>query len=511
MRTANVEGAAVPRERILVVDDDDDVRASLTRQLQGEYEVDAATCGQEAIARLQAGTYDAVIADLRMPDIDGIEVLEHARAADPETVRILLTGHVDEHARHATRQRGAPFKVGKPWHDDLEVTLRRALEYRDIKRQLASSVADALAVAGIDDDFSGADGLSEIAQVLTRRALDLQGVATCGVTLDLCGRRRVLAGSVEPDPGDPAGDEPWALDEALSEDGTARFCARGAGASTRDILLFMVERARRWSGEDPTTRLARKAAADPSARDRLSAISRRAALGSMTSALVHELASLVQSMQGSVYELDFLARERLADDPEAIECLDNANETARRMLSLFRAMRSFVRSDERTHRPCSVESLVSRAVALCGSYVNAHTNLRVSQIPDATIHVNEPLFLQVLVSLLRNAADVSPKEGHLDLEIQLAADRVRFSVTDDGAGVPADRVGALFEPFSTTKADDAGAGLGLAIAAEIVREHGGTIDYEAAAERGARFIVTMPLAKAAEADELSARGQAIQR
>jgi len=104
------------------------------------------------------------------------------------------------------------------------------------------------------------------------------------------------------------------------------------------------------------------------------------------------------------------------------------------------------------------------------------------------------LFLQVLVNLLRNAADASPRGGAVDLEVKLSEDQaIVISVTDDGPGVDESIGETAFAPFVTTKSESDGAGLGLAIAAEVVETHGGSIRYERADKRGARFIVSMPL------------------
>lgn len=69
---------------------------------------------------------------------------------------------------------------------------------------------------------------------------------------------------------------------------------------------------------------------------------------------------------------------------------------------------------------------------------------------------------------------------------------IQVSVTDNGAGVAADVVPRLFTPFSGTK--EGGKGLGLAITAKIIEEHGGLIAYDAPPEGGARFSVYLPVA-----------------
>jgi len=147
--------APLKRARILIVDDDEAVRESLHDELVDEYEVETAAGGREAIERLVRGVYDVVISDLRMPDVGGVEVLERARGLHPEAVRILLTGFLDEDARQATLREDAPFKIGKPWHGTIEVTLKRALEHREITRRMTRQMAE---LGRIDLVVNGAAG-----------------------------------------------------------------------------------------------------------------------------------------------------------------------------------------------------------------------------------------------------------------------------------------------------------------------------------------------------------------
>ncbi len=102
---------------------------------------------------------------------------------------------------------------------------------------------------------------------------------------------------------------------------------------------------------------------------------------------------------------------------------------------------------------------------------------------------------EVLVNLLVNARDAAlanhknEKGGHVWIEAKLdAADRsVMFTVRDDGAGIPADQVERVFEPYFTTKAK--GTGLGLAIVKHNAELYGGSVRAESELGKGARFIV----------------------
>ena len=78
--------------RILVVDDERGMREFLDILLTGEgYEVSLAVSGQEAFHHLEEARFDLVISDIRMKDIDGIQVLKKAKAIDPDTVVLMIS------------------------------------------------------------------------------------------------------------------------------------------------------------------------------------------------------------------------------------------------------------------------------------------------------------------------------------------------------------------------------------------------------------------------------------
>lgn len=86
--------AILPGARILVVDDEPGIRRTLTQLFtRMGYNAAEATTGQEALALIAKDGFDLVILDIRMPDMDGTDVLKAARPLAPDTVFILLTGH----------------------------------------------------------------------------------------------------------------------------------------------------------------------------------------------------------------------------------------------------------------------------------------------------------------------------------------------------------------------------------------------------------------------------------
>ncbi|HEY1718766.1 MAG TPA: ATP-binding protein [Verrucomicrobiae bacterium] len=98
---------------------------------------------------------------------------------------------------------------------------------------------------------------------------------------------------------------------------------------------------------------------------------------------------------------------------------------------------------------------------------------------------------QVLVNLVKNAAQAMTNGGTLTLQTGENADAVWVSVMDTGGGIPQEQINRIFEPFYTTKKK--GSGLGLMIVQRIVRAHDGKIELESHVGRGTTFRIWLPL------------------
>ncbi len=110
------------------------------------------------------------------------------------------------------------------------------------------------------------------------------------------------------------------------------------------------------------------------------------------------------------------------------------------------------------------------------------------------------LLTEALVQLTLNAIQASPKQGRVTLSCAVTPDALALVVEDTGEGIPADKLGGLFQRFHWTGgADDrktGGMGLGLFIAKTAIDAHGGTIMAESRDGAGTRMTVSLPVAKA---------------
>jgi len=470
--------------RILIVDDDDHVRDALVDELSPTYTVEAVGSGTEAFDALATQQYDVVISDLKMPDHDGIEVLEFAREHQrPDAVRVLLTGYLDERAQRALMRPDAPYKVGKPWHDEIEVVVRRALEQRDVARRLAASVNDALSMSNFDDELAKTDTPIELSEAVVRRALAVEGVTAAATVVRTDDTEHPFTGGTVPREG-PG----WFLDLPIDAEGDLRLRARGVGDSACQLVSYMAHRAQRRCG------VLEARVSAPSAGNggsRMNRLMRQATVGALTSSLLHDLASTMQTMTVALNEIQMIAADG-GDAPGLQEAVDEASMAGDEAVQLFVTMRKFIRGAEVSNKPVKTKKLVERAVRLAGGYVREKCKLDVSEIADATVMIAEPLFLQVLVNLLRNAANASPTTGTVDMKCRVVGNEVVFSVCDDGPGVSAEIGEIMFEPFASGTPE--GTGLGLAISAHVMQLVHGRLSYRREPERGACFTAVLPLA-----------------
>jgi len=121
--------------RILIVDDDPAVLASMKRVFRKEnYAIETAANGKEALACMQQQPFQLIISDHMMPGMTGAELLQRVREQFPDTIRIMLTGHADTTAIMGAIKEGAVYRfILKPAQDDdLRVTVALALEQFDI-------------------------------------------------------------------------------------------------------------------------------------------------------------------------------------------------------------------------------------------------------------------------------------------------------------------------------------------------------------------------------------------
>ncbi len=131
-----------------------------------------------------------------------------------------------------------------------------------------------------------------------------------------------------------------------------------------------------------------------------------------------------------------------------------------------------------------------------------HIDLRETIADDLTVQGDIDLLIRLFLNLLDNAIKYTPDGGKVTVTAQVKHQQVEIVISDTGPGIPAEHLPHLFERFYRVEGDRArlqpgsgqgGAGLGLAIAYEIARAHGGQLRVESLPNQGATFVLQLPI------------------
>ncbi len=133
---AGIMARAEHRSTLLVVDDEKDITASLADLFRLDYKVITAATAMEALTILKQQEVSVIVADQRMPEMTGSELLAKASALEPDTVRILLTGYADiEAVVKAVNEGNIFFYLTKPWSNkEIQTVVARAVEHNFLLR-----------------------------------------------------------------------------------------------------------------------------------------------------------------------------------------------------------------------------------------------------------------------------------------------------------------------------------------------------------------------------------------
>ncbi len=215
--------------------------------------------------------------------------------------------------------------------------------------------------------------------------------------------------------------------------------------------------------------------------------------------LAHEIKNPLTPIQLSAERLEMKLADRLSR--EDAETLRRATETIVSQVSALKAMVDDFRDYARLPAPAparlDLNALVRDVLALYENSSVPITKRLYEGLP--AVWADGAQIRQVIHNLVQNAQDALENARQsgpaIEVRTELAGDKVRLAVSDNGAGFPEELMARIFEPYVTSK--PRGTGLGLAIVKKIVDEHQGSVAIENRPTRGASVSVFLPLAKAA--------------
>jgi PAS domain S-box-containing protein len=512
---------------LLYVDDDDALLELFQRvfEASGEIRVDTALSGPEALRKIEANHYDAVVSDYQMPGMTGIELVRRLRRAKNKIPFVIYThqGMVDV-AIEALNE-GVDFFVLKDINlaaqrVDIAHKIRQAVRLRRAERSLAEAERQAhignwtydfetrtiewseemyrlfdLPPDALQPDYDALVGLFEPEDRIEFETV-IQSLEK-GTPVTWVGRTRASDGSVRHlrtimtvrnDNGENTGSifgttqditnlkqaEGWALQYA--EDLFRRN-------QELDRLQEELRETNRWL--------------DKTVEERTREVDR---LLRQKDEFIAQLGHDLRTPLTPIIGLLPYIRQR-ETDPELADLLGILIEDAEQLKDLVEKVLALARLD-RISRSGGTDDLVlsrevDRAIAIYRYLVDRSGVTVVNEIPEDLRMVGDRELLRSIVdNLFTNALKYTPPGGSVTLTGQLMGDEVTLSVSDTGVGIEPDAIERIFDEFYTvdpsrTRGDSHG--LGLAIVRRLVRQLGGSVQAESPGRgQGSTFRVTLP-------------------
>ncbi len=216
---------------------------------------------------------------------------------------------------------------------------------------------------------------------------------------------------------------------------------------------------------------------------------RLSALGQLSAGLAHEIRNPLASIEGAAVVLQ---RESPSEE-RRLEFLDIIQKESRRLDGLLTRFLKFAKPPEPDLRPVEIDTLLDSVMTLVRHAAGVRRlEFRKSVRADMpAIECDPEQMEQVILNLVLNAVHAMPEGGTVVLAARREEGGVTIDVEDEGAGIPRDDVERVFDPFFTTK--DRGTGLGLSVADQLVRQHGGTLTISRNSPKGATFRISLPV------------------
>jgi signal transduction histidine kinase len=208
----------------------------------------------------------------------------------------------------------------------------------------------------------------------------------------------------------------------------------------------------------------------------------------------HELRSPLTSIQGFAQALlDGTAADEATRVKAAGIIAVEAGRLRRQVDELLELSRIQAGQDTMAHEPVDLDEVLARVAAIYGIQADEkRIELIVDAPPGLTIMGDADRLEQVFNNLLDNAIKNSPSDSTVKLTSVRLDGWINTTIADNGPGIPADHLPHVFQRFYQVPGVRTGVGLGLAIAQEIVRAHGGHITVCSSFGEGAKFIVSLP-------------------
>ena len=497
--------------KILIVDDEELIVKLLSMSLRSDgYETLSAYSGQQGLAVFKSESPDIVITDIKMPGMDGLELLKNIKEIDPEKEVIIVTGHGDIDSTITALQYGASDFINKPVRDDaLAIALERAKSKINLRKKLKDyttnleiKIAEATEELRRKSDFqkllikSSHDAIiafnhewkvvvynPEAARIFGEAPKDVRNK----MTIDELYTPRIA--NIFKNKFRNEKDQkvlPWKENIIKTKDGRhipVRYTSdtlfeNGQFVGTVNFFQDLTE----------IKRLEKE----------LVQSERMAAVGQTVSGLAHYVKNILVGLKGGSYVVDVGIQK---NDTEKLKAgWETIKKNIKRAGDLTQDLLTYSKQREPEMETCSPNEIVEEITELLNDFATSK-GIRLTKKLDTGIGeiLADPKTIHhSLLNIIHNAIDACMEDENIskkhEVTIKTYKDEnnmICFEVRDNGCGMDDDTRKQLFTPLFSSKGGK-GTGLGLLVTGKLIEEHKGSIDIETSPGKGSTFRIKLP-------------------
>jgi PAS domain S-box-containing protein len=505
--------------KILIVDDEARMRDSLKVLLSNEgYNIQTGCNGREAIECLNKDSYDIVLLDMIMPDMNGYQVMDFIKGRHPDTPVIIMTGHASVDSAVECLKSGAHDYLRKPFDfEQLLARVKNAIDQIKLKKEnelvngrlevteqryqyLVDASPDIIYTINPEGEFTFINGAVESLlgcgseQLVNRHYTDIivgddidkakyhfnerrTGLrATSGVELRL---------------------------KISNEDNDPEKCLivelKSMGIYDKPI-----------NETDKTFMGTYGVARDVGDRKRLEAqllqAQKMEAIGTLAGGIAHDFNNLLMGIMGRI---SLISHDIDSNHPH-YKNLKGIEDIVRKGSDLTKQLLGFAMGGKYEVKPADINEFIMKCSDMFGRTRKETRIHTIFQKDVCAVEIDQSQIEQVLLNLFVNAWHAMPEGGDIFIHTKNVTlddedvihygvkpgQFVKVSVTDTGVGMDEETQQHIFEPFFTTKKLGRGTGLGLASVYGIIKNHGGLINFSSKKSEGTTFNFYLPVVEA---------------
>jgi len=501
--------------KILLVDDEEIIIKLLSMSLRSDgYEIVTALSGEQGLEVFESESPDIVVTDIKMPGMDGLELLKKIKEIDPEKEVIIVTGHGDIDSTIAALQLGASDFINKPVRDEaLAIALDRAKAKILIREKLEEYTENL--------EFKITEATEEIRRKSNFQRLLIKSSNDAIVAFNHDWKVVVYNPEAARIFGEPARDvrNKMYIDDLYTPQIAQIFKNQAKDENLQNTLPWRENILNTKDGRKIPVRYTSNVLHEKGEfvgtvsffqdlteikqlEKELVQSERLAAVGQTVSGLAHYVKNILIGLQGGSYVVDVGMAK---NDMDKLKTgWKTIKRNIKRVGDLTQDLLTYSKEREPELEACQPNSIVSEVVDLVKDVAASSGVLISNELDDGIGEVlaDPQTIHRSLLNLINNSIDAclededTSKNHEVKIKTYVGEDNFFcIEVEDNGCGMDENTQKQLFDPMFSSKGGK-GTGLGLLVTGKLIEEHKGMIDIKSSKGVGSSFTIKLPYEKA---------------